>query len=173
MTDLIFHQPCSPLEFSTLRQDVGFSRNQPVPQTGRKGVLLRFSQANGELPSAYTVGLTERGLPELIFYGQTSGHVRHAWALLEPELHRLTRAGARLFHDQFDGVTVGVRRGSLHRLRDAVRLYGMDGFSALQVYWMVGSENHLPQQWEIRFLAAQPFLGNGTLGDLIEGRDTA
>ncbi|MFP5368049.1 MAG: DUF4262 domain-containing protein, partial [Actinomycetes bacterium] len=152
---------------------VGFSRNQLVPQTGRKGVLLRFSQVNGELPIAYTVGLTERGLPELIFYGQTPGHVRHAWALLEPELHRLTRAGARLFHDQFDGVTVGVRRGSLHRLRDAVQLYGMDGFSALQVYWMVGSENHLPQQWEIRFLAAQPFLGNGTLGDLIEGRDTA
>lgn len=171
MTDLIFHPPCSSLEFSNVRIGEGFSREHIESELAQQGFLLRFSQVVGELPCAYTVGLAGLGLPELILYGQSPGHVRHAWSLLEPELHRLTRPGSRVFHGQFDGQAVAVRRASLRRLQDAFRLYGQDGFSALQVYWMVGSDNHLPQQWEIRFLAAQPFLGNGTLGDLVEGRD--
>ncbi|WP_299168633.1 DUF4262 domain-containing protein [uncultured Arthrobacter sp.] len=169
MTDLIFHPHCSSLEFSNLRRDDVFDRERVEAQIAQEGFLLRFSEVNGELPCAYTVGLTERGLPELILYGQSLGHVRHAWSLMEPVLHRLTQSGARLFHGQFDGRAVGVRRASLRRLRDAFQFYGQDGFSALQVYWMVGSDNHLPQQWEIRFLAAQPFLGDGTLGDLVDG----
>lgn len=173
MTDLIFHPPCSSLEFLNLGRAEAFNREQIELQMAQEGVLLRFSHTNGELPCAYTVGLTEQGLPELILYGQSPGHVRHAWSLLEPVLHQLTRPGSRVFHGQFDGQTVGVRRASLRRLRDAFQLYGQDGFSALQVYWMVGSDNHLPQQWEIRFLAAQPFLGNGTLGDLVDGRDSS
>lgn len=171
MTDLIYHPACSSLEFSALRREEGFNRDCIESQIAREGFLLRFSQSNGELPCAYTVGLTAHGLPELILYGQSPGHVRHAWSLLEPTLSQLTRPGNRIFHGQFDGRTVDVRRGSLRRLRDAFQLYGQDGFRALQVYWIVGSDNHLPQQWEIRFLAAQPFLGSGNLGDLVEGRD--
>lgn len=171
MTDLIFHPPCSSLEFSNLRRDNLFNRDRIEAQIAREGFLLRFCQLNGELPCAYTVGLTEQGLPELILYGQSAGHVRHAWSLIEPALHRLSQSGTRVFQGQFDGQTVDVRRASLRRLRDAFQLYGQDGFSALQVYWMVGSDNHLPQQWEIRFLAAQPFLADGTLGDLVDGKD--
>ncbi|MFJ6279516.1 DUF4262 domain-containing protein [Arthrobacter subterraneus] len=172
MTDLIFHPPCSFLEFSGLRRDAGFNREHLESQLAQEGVILRFSEGSGELPCAYTVGLTGRGLPELILYGRSPGHLRHAWSLIEPELDRLAEAGRRVFQGQFDGQTVRVRRASLHRLRDAFALYGRDGFSALQVYWMVGSGNHLPQQWEIRYLAAQPFLGEGTLGDLIDGRNS-
>jgi hypothetical protein len=170
MTDLIFHPPCSVLEYSDQQRE-GFNRERIQSQLAQEGILLRFSAVTGELPCAYTVGLTAQGLPELIFYGQSPGHVRHVWSLLEPTLHQLARAGSRVFHGQFDGQTVRVRRASLRRLRDAFQLYGQDGFSALQVYWTVGSDNHLPQHWEIRFLAAQPFLGEGTLGDLVDGRD--
>lgn len=168
MTDLIFHRPCSSLEFSNLRRTEGSDRERIHAQVAQEGVLLRFSQDHGGLPCAYTVGLTEQGLPELILYGQSPGHVRHAWSQLESELSRLTQSGSRVFHGQFDGHTVAVRPSSLRRLRDAFSLYGQHGFTALQVYWVVGSDNHLPQQWEIRFLAAQPFLGGGTLGDLLE-----
>lgn len=173
MTDLSFHPPCSSLEFSPLREGEGFNRELIKAQIEKEGFLLRFSQAHGELPCAYTVGLTEHGLPELILYGRSPGHVRHAWSLLEPTLHQLTRPGRRVFLGQFDGQSVAVRRASLRRLSDAFQLYGRNGFSALQIYWMVGLDNHLPQQWEIRFLAAQPFLGNGTLGDLVDGRDNS
>ena len=169
MTDLIFHRPCSSLEFSNLRRQEEFNRERIQAQVAQEGVLLRFNHPRGELPHAYTVGLTERGLPELVLYGQSPGHVRHAWSLLEPELHGLVRPGIRVFHGQFDGHAVGVRPASLRRLRDAFQLYGQQGFTALQIYWVVGSDNHAPQQWEIRFLAAQPFLGNGTLGDLLAG----
>lgn len=171
MTDLIFHPPCSSLEFSHPRRGEEFSRERIEAQMAQERFLLRFSQADGELPCAYTVGLTEHGLPELILYGQSPGQVRHAWSLLEPALPHLTRPGSRVLQGQFDGQAVAVRRASLRRLRDAFQLYGENGFSALQIYWMVGSGNHLPQQWEIRFLAAQPFLGTGTLGDLVDGRD--
>lgn len=167
MTDLVFHPPCSALEFSALRAQEGFNRERIETQIAQNGYLLRFSHNHGELPCVYTVGLTERGLPELILYGQSPGHVRHAWSLIEPALHRLTQPARQVLQGQFDGRTIRVRRKSLQRLRDAYRLYGQDGFSALQVYWTVGSDNHLPQQWEIRFLAAQPFLGDGTLGDLL------
>lgn len=169
MTDLIFHRPCSSLEFSSLRREEDFDREHIQAQMRQEGVQLRVSQDHGGLPCAYTVGRTEQGLPELILYGQSSGHVRHAWSQLEPELARLTRSGSRVFHGQFDGHAIEVRQASLGRLRDAFSLYGRNGFTALQVYWVVGSDNHLPQQWEIRFLAAQPFLGGGTLGDLLEG----
>lgn len=171
MTDLIFHSPCSSLEYSNLRRDDVFNRERIEAQIAREGFLLRYSQVNGELPCAYTVGRTEQGLPELILYGQSPGQVGHAWSLIEPALHRLTQSGTQVFHGQFDGRTISVRRASLPRLRDAFQLYGQDGFSALQVYWMVGADNHLPQQWEIRFLAAQPFLAEGTLADLVEGKD--
>ena len=173
MTDLIFHPHCSSLEFSNLWRDDVLDRERIEAQVAREGVLVRFSQAHGEVPCAYTVGLTERGLPELILYGQSPGHVRHAWSLLEPALHLLTQPGAKVFHGQFDGQAVEVRGASLKRLRDAFQLYGQEGFSALQVYWTVGSDNHLPQQWEIRFLAAQPFLAGGSLGDLLGGKGSA
>ncbi|GAB3552808.1 hypothetical protein GCM10027404_24030 [Arthrobacter tumbae] len=169
MTDLIFHPHCSSLEFTNLRRN-DFNRERIEAQLAREDVLVRFSQAHGEVPCAYTVGLTGQGLPELILYGQSPGHVHHAWSLIEPALHLLTQTGVRVFHGQFDGQTVEVRQASLRRLRDAFQLYGQEGFSALQVYWTVGSDNHLPQQWEIRFLAAQPFLGGGSLGDLLGGK---
>lgn len=170
MTDLIFHPPCSALELTGLQREEPFDAERIEEQIARVGYVVRFRQVGTEVPCAYTVGLTELGLPELILYGQSPGHVRHAWSLIEPVLHGLTQPGLKVFHGQFDGQTVPVRWESLRRLQDAYRLYGPDGFSALQVYWMVGSDNHLPQHWEIRFLAAQPFLGPGTLGDLVEKR---
>ncbi|GAB3537036.1 hypothetical protein GCM10027403_19870 [Arthrobacter tecti] len=173
MTDLIFHPPCQALEFVDLRRDEPEDPAWLRERIGHEGFLLRFTQAGTELPSAYTVGLTELGLPELILYGQSPGHVRHAWSLIEPVLHSLTQAGLKVFHGQFDGQTVQVRKESLRRLKDACQVYGGEGFSALQVYWMVGADNHLPQHWEIRFLASQPFLGQGTLGDLVPKKGAA
>lgn len=168
MTDLILHPACVSLKIPDVQQEDGFDRARIEQQVAGGGYLLRFPKAAGNLPSAYTVGLTGLGLPELILYGQSSGHLRHAWSLLEPALHRLSSQGARVFQGQFDGQTVSVRPESLRRLPDAYRLYGRNGFTALQVYWTVGSDNHLPQQWELRFLAAQPYLGRGTLGDLLQ-----
>lgn len=171
MTDLIFHPPCSSLSIPGIQREGIPSAERIRAEISNDGYLVRFNQNGGELPCAYTVGLTELGLPELILYGQSLGHVRHAWSLLKPALHHLTHPGAHVFHGQFDGQTVQVRRESLRRLRDAHLLYGQEGFAALQVYWMVGSDNHLPQQWEIRFLAAQPFLADGSLVDLVRQRE--
>lgn len=166
MTDLIFHPPCSALDLADMWPDEPFNAARVGQQLAREGFVVRYRQTGLELPYAYTVGLTELGLPELILYGQSPGHVRHAWAQVGLVLHTLTRPGQKLFQGQFDGRTVQVRKESLRRLPDAYRVYGPEGFTALQVYWTVGSDNHFPQQWEIRFLASQPFLGHGTLRDL-------
>lgn len=172
MTDLVFHPLCSSVEISALHELRPVPAEEPDVQLAHEGYVVRFSSGHGELPCAYTVGLTDSGLPELILYGQSPGHLRHAWSLLEPVVERLRNPGVRVLRGQFDGQTVPVRRESLSRLRDAYRLYGASGFWALQVYWTVGTDNHLPQQWEIRFLAAQPFLGNGNLGDLVSSRNS-
>lgn len=170
MTDLVFHPPCSAIEIRTLRRPASGTPDQPDEQVAREGYIVYFSAGTRELPSAYTAGLTDMGLPELILYGRSPGHVRHAWSLIERVLDQMGSPGLRVLQGQFDGQTVSVRRESLGRLQAAYRLYGPSGFKALQVYWTVGSDNHLPQQWEIRFLAAQPFLGDGTLGDLARSR---
>ncbi|WP_028279963.1 hypothetical protein [Arthrobacter sp. H5] len=166
MTDLIFHPATFAPELTHLWSTDSFNTARLQNQIDRESFVLRLGGTDTPVPYAYTVGLTSLGFSELIFYGHRAEHLYHAWELLEPVLEEILEPALTLIRGQFDGLTATVRHSALPRLSDAYRLYGAGGFSALQVYWVVGSGNHLPQPWEINFLASQPFLGTGTLGDL-------
>ncbi|CAN5379848.1 hypothetical protein BH10ACT9_BH10ACT9_41360 [soil metagenome] len=98
-------------------------------------------------PFAYTIGLQERGLPELLMTGPTP---RVAHIVLNSTAHMIVDDGTELepamhidHEDRFLMEVVEVEHPDVH-LKMAVNLYG-PRFRALQLVW---SDNHGRFPWE-------------------------
>lgn len=171
MTDLVLRPPVSIPEVT-----VGWTEGPPSSsrdftelnrQIQRDGFAMRIGTGSEGLPYAYTVGLTSFGLPELITYCRDDGQLHSFQRLLKSLVPGSLEPGITVRLDRLDGLPVQVRSEVASLLSDATGMYGASGFSALQIYWIIGLENRDPKCDEIRFLARQPYLGPGTLQDLL------
>ncbi|GAA1336123.1 hypothetical protein [Arthrobacter roseus] len=169
MTDLAFSPPALDDPPVLLWPDEpGCSFEGP---TSSNGFSLWIDDAGWRFPCVYTVGLTDYGLPELVFFGRDTIELRQQWEVVQHRLGELIAAGGTVSNDRFDALVSPVSDENCAQLEETDRRYGVGGFKAVQLYWVVGRANGRPTGGELSFLAGQPYLGRGTLRELLADGD--
>ncbi len=138
--------------------------------TSSDGFSLWIDDSGWRFPCVYTVGLTDYGLPELVFFGQDTVQLRQQWGAVQGQLKELVTVGQTVRGGPFDALVSAVSDENLVQLGEVVRRFGPRNFTAVQMYWVVGQDSLGPSSSELSFLAGQPYLGRGTLRELL-GRD--
>ncbi len=135
------------------------------------GFSLWIDDAGWRFPCVYTVGLTDYGLPELVFFGRDTVELRQQWEVVQHRMGEVIAAGGTVRNGRFDALVSLVSGDNRAQLEEATRRYGVGGFKAVQLYWVVGQANGHPTGGELSFLAGQPYLGRGTLRELLSNGD--
>lgn len=139
--------------------------------TSDAGFSLWIDDVGWRFPCVYTVGLTDYGLPELVFFGRDTVELRQQWDVVQHRLDELIAAGGTVRIGRFDARVSPVSGENCAQLEEAARRYRAGGFNAVQLYWVVGHHNGRPTSDELSFLAGQPYLGPGTLRELLVDGD--